>query len=430
MQEYIVKKSKVSGNCSIPTSKSQSIRAILFATMASGISNITKVLASPDIAAMISACKQLGADIQRDGNNLVITGISGKLRTPDDVIDSGNSGQVLRFIACLAGLQKNYIVITGDASIRHNRPVQPLLEALPQLGVSCESLRGDGYAPLIMRGAFNNNTTTLSGEDSQPVSGLLMAACFINQTTKIEVRNAGEKPWIDLTLTWLDKFAVPYVNTDYEYYEVTGGRTIDAFDYQVPGDLSSLSFPLAAALVTGSELLIENVDLSEPQGDKAIVEIVQQMGAQLTIDAVAKTIKVHSGAKLTAIEVDINHCIDCIAILAVLGCFAAGVTTITGAAIARQKESDRIAAITKELTAMGAQIEPLDDGMIITGAKLQAAKVDSHHDHRIAMALAVAGMAIDGTTKINNTACVVKSFPGFATIMQQLGADIIERELS
>jgi 3-phosphoshikimate 1-carboxyvinyltransferase len=377
---------------------------------------------------MIAACRQLGAQITQHQNELIIEGISGKLRTPDDVIDAGNSGQVLRFIACLAGLQENYMVITGDASIRHNRPVGPLINALPKLGVSCASLRGDNKAPLILKGPYTNTTTTLDGADSQPVSGLIMAAALRNAKTIINVENPGETPWIDLTLSWLNKFNIAYIKKDYSYYEIIGRDSIAAFNYQVPGDLSSLSFPLAAALVTKAEITLHNVNMQEPQGDKAIVEILQKMGAKISLDANNKTLHVAKTSALNGITIDINHCIDCIAILATIACYAHGTTKITGAAIAREKESDRIAAISLELKKMGADITELPDGMIIKQSNLHGATVDSHHDHRIAMSLAIAGMIATGETTITNTKCVNKSFPDFCTTMQNLGANILSQE--
>ena len=310
MKSYQINSSHVSGQTSIPASKSQSIRAIFFASMADGVSTIENYLPSPDIAAMIKACRQLGAEIKQDPDKLVIKGVNGNPSVADDVIDSGNSGQVLRFIACLAGLQEQYMVITGDDSIRHNRPVQPVLESLSGLGMLAESLRGDGYAPLVLKGPFTRNETTLSGEDSQPVSGLLMALPFREGKSKITVRNAGEKPWIGLTLKWLDRFSIPYVNNDFNEYEVTGKATEPGFNYRVPGDLSSLAYPLVAALITQSEVVIHDVDMNEPQGDKAIVATLQKMGANITLDEEARTLSVYKTDQLNGIEVNINDYLD------------------------------------------------------------------------------------------------------------------------
>jgi len=424
MKNYRVHASHLSAIASIPSSKSQSIRAILFATLANGMSTIENALNSPDIVAMISACRQLGAEIQQHGNQLLIKGVNGCPNTPDDVIDSGNSGQVLRFIACLAGLQNQYIVLTGDASIRHSRPVKPLLEALPALGMTCESMRGDGYAPLIIKGPFKGDSTSLSGEDSQPVSGLLMALAFKAGTTTIRVRDPGEKPWIGLTLKWLERFQVPYQHHNFEEYQITGKATIPGFSYRVPGDLSSLSYPLVAAIITQSEIVIRDIDMTEPQGDKAIVAVLQKMGAKIQINESDNSLSVAKTEALQGIEVDVNDFIDCITIIAVVGCFASGTTKITGAGIARRKESDRITAIRQELQKMGASIEELPDGLIVHQSQLHAAEVKSHHDHRIAMSLAVAAMASTGETVIHDIQCVQKSFPNFAGIMQSLGASI------
>jgi 3-phosphoshikimate 1-carboxyvinyltransferase len=424
MKVFIVSKHSLSGACYLPASKSQSIRAILFAGMAKGISEIDNTLPSPDISAMVLACRQLGAEIQYNDTKLVITGVDGCPSTPDDVINAGNSGQVLRFIACLAGLQNHYMVISGDDSIRHNRPVKPLLEALPPLGVQCQSLRNDDYAPLILKGPFSGHATQLDGADSQPVSGLLMAAAFREGVTSIQVRDPGEKPWVDLTLQWLHRFNIPYQNKNFQSYQVTGKATINGFKYRVPGDLSALSFLLVAALITQSEIVVHDVDMSEPQGDKAIVAVLQQMGANISYSESEHTISVYRSEELQGIAININDFIDCIAILAVLACFSSGVTRITGAAIAREKESDRIKAISSELAKMGADISELPDGLIIKQSALYGASVDSYNDHRIAMSLAVAAMASEGETTIARISCVDKSFPGFATVMQSLGAQI------
>lgn len=426
MKSYYVKSSQLHGEIMIPASKSQSIRSILFASMAEGQSIIKNYLTSPDIFSMIAACRQLGTTITVTEQCLSIKGVAGSPSTPSDIIDSGNSGQVLRFIACLAGLQSGYVVITGDHSIQTSRPVAPLIEALPKLGMMCESLRGDQHAPLILKGPFKNNQTSLEGEDSQPVSGLLMTAIFMKHDTFIQVRHPGETPWVDLTLRWLDRFGVKYKNDNYQSYQVCGGQTIAAFEYAVPGDLSSLSFPLVAALITQSELVIKNVDMSEPQGDKEIVSVLKMMGANIHIDTESNQIVVGKTQSLHGIDININDFIDCVAILAVVGCYAEGVTRITGAAIARKKESDRITAIATELKKMGADIDELEDGLVVRHSQLNGAVVDTYHDHRIAMSLAVAGMIADGETQVNGVQCIEKSFPNFLSSMQSIGATIEE----
>ncbi len=416
--------SSVNGGCVVPASKSQTMRAILFASLAAGKSQIINYLASPDSHAMVMACRQLGAEIEQRETELRIQGVAGAPVFSGNTIDAGNSGQVLRFVACLAGLCEQPIEITGDASIQTSRPVQPLIEALPQLGVECVSLRGNGRAPIRVQGPFLAHQTELSGADSQPVSGLLMALAFYPGEHTIRVRDAGELPWIDLTLSWLDRFSIPYKRKRGEQYQITGGASISGFTYVVPGDLSSMSFPLVAAVLTRSSLVIENCDMTEPQGDKVLVDILCHMGADITVDSATRSIRVKPSAGLRGCCIDVNDCIDCIAILAVVGCFAKGETLITGGGIARQKECDRISAMAAELSKMGADIQVRADGFRIQQSTLRGAVVHSHSDHRVAMALAVAGLAATGGTEITDVACIDKSFPGFVESMQSIGANM------
>ena len=428
MKEILVRPSALRGACAVPSSKSQTIRAILFASLADGESRIMNHLVSPDSDAMIEACRQLGAGIEQFDTELRIQGVAGRPVVTTDVVDAGNSGQVLRFIACLAGLCEQSFEITGDASIQTNRPVKPLIEALPQLGVECVSLRGNGRAPIRVQGPFSAHQTELSGADSQPVSGLLMALAFYSGEHTVRVRDAGELPWIDLTLSWLDRFSIPYKREGGEWYQVVGGKRVPGFSYTVPGDLSSMSFPLVAAVLTQSSLVIENCDMTEPQGDKLLVDILCRMGADITVDSATRSIRVKPSVGLRGCCIDVNDCIDCIAILAVVGCFAKGETVITGAEVARQKECDRISAMAAELSKMGADIQEQADGFRIQQSTLRGAVVHSHSDHRVAMALAVAGLVASGETQITDVACIDKSFPEFVDVMQSIGANIMLRK--
>jgi 3-phosphoshikimate 1-carboxyvinyltransferase len=201
--DYLIKTSSLHGHISVPPSKSHTLRAILFAALADGVSHIHNYLPSPDTNAMIHACRLLGASIDIHDSSLQIAGVAGKPQAPKDIIDAGNSGQVLRFIGAIAGLIPAYTVITGDHSIRTSRPVQPLLDGLNGLNVFAVSTKGDQHAPIIIKGPIQPGSTTLNGEDSQPVSGLLIAAAFAPGITEIHVNNPGETPWIELTLDWL-----------------------------------------------------------------------------------------------------------------------------------------------------------------------------------------------------------------------------------
>jgi len=422
MLSYRVKPSGLQGEISIPPSKSHTLRAILFAAFARGVSTISNYLPSPDTNAMLAACRLLGAKIEVSPHRLMIRGFAGKPSTPSQVIDAGNSGQVLRFIAAVSSLCEGYTVITGDDSIRTNRSMQPLLDGLNGLNVFAKSTQNNGFAPVIIGGNLSGGITRLSGEDSQPVSALLIAGSFAPHPTRIEVTHPGETPWIDLTLAWLKRLGITCHHQNYQVYELLGCADYPGFNYTVPGDFSSCAFPVAAALVTRSNILVKNLDWEDVQGDKALFTLLQASGAHMEIMPNMQQMRVYESGLNLASELVVNAFIDAVPILAVLACFSAQQTQLKGAGIARQKESDRLACMTQELRKMGADIDELDDGLSIRPARLRGAVVNSHHDHRIAMALTVAAMAASGESVIENVACVNKSYPDFAGAMQTLGA--------
>lgn len=417
MSFYRVKRSELKGEITIPPSKSQTLRAILFAALATGKSVIHHYLHSPDTQAMIEACRLFGAKIHVSQARLDIEGIEGKIAFTEDVIDAGNSGIVLRFCSAIGALSSLPVVITGDHSIRHNRPMKTLLGGLSQLGVQAISTRGDGYAPVIVQGPIKPGVVAIDGSDSQNVSALLIAASFATGPVEIRVENPGEKPWVDLTLSWLKS----YSRNGYEQFFLEGNSQYSGFEYHVPGDLSSLAFPVAAALITGSEIAIHNVDLNEPQGDKELISLLQAMGANFVYEN--KTLFVKKST-LTGCDADINNYIDALPILAVLGCFAEGKTHIFNAAVATQKECNRIVSIATELQKMGALVNVTADGLQIKKSKLIGTSVHSYHDHRMVMSLAVAGFGASRETIITPVDCVAKTFPSFLTDFQALGANL------
>ncbi len=430
MNDYQItptKKAALKGVVLTPPSKSHSLRAVLFGALAKGKSIIQNYLKSDDTFRMIEACRLLGAQIIVKENELEIDGIGGEVRHSEDVIHAGNSGIVLRFCAALAGLGTHPFVITGDHSIRHQRPMKHLLDGLNQLGILTRSMRGDGYAPVIIQGPFTTGKVTISGEDSQPVSALLIAASFAKGPTEICVKNPGEKPWIDMTLWWLKKLGLACFHQDYMYYQVKGQGRYPGFRYRVPGDFSSAAFPIAAALVTQSNLKIENIDINDCQGDKKVIEILKKMGAQIRIDEVNQILYIEGAdTKLVGITLDVNDVIDAITILAVVACFSEGETVIKNGAVAKQKECNRIHCIAKELGKMEAQISETEDGLIIQHSSLKGASLCSYGDHRMVMSLSVAALGAEGESTISSIQCVSKTFPHFARDFNSIGAKIKE----
>lgn len=425
MMIFRVIPSKLKGEITIPPSKSQTLRAILFGSLASGTTTIHNALSSPDADAMILACRQLGAKIETAGDKILVTGTSGRIQAPKEPIQAGNSGIVLRFISAVAALSSSPILITGDHSVQNNRPMQPLLEGLTQLGVSAHSAKNNGFAPVSIQGPLQPGAATIIGEDSQPVSALLIASSFVSGPTTLHVKRAGEKPWAALTLSWLDRLGISYWNDDFQTYYLHGNANIKGFEYKVPGDLSSAAFPAAAAIVTRSELILHDVDFNDPQGDGKLFDVLQEMGADIEKNPETQTLHIRNGkGSLKGCTVDINDFIDSIAILAVVACFAEGETRIINAAIARTKECDRIQCLAVELKKMGADITELSDGLVIRGSTLRGADLFSHGDHRVAMALTVAALGAKGESIVHDVDCIEKTYPNFLLRLCELGAMI------
>lgn len=417
--------SKLKGRLSIPPSKSQTLRALLFSALAQGTSIVENPLPSPDTLAMVDAIEQLGANVHFMENQYIIRGTAGKPLSPTRPIDCGNSGLVLRFMGALAGLLPRETTLTGDHSIQTRRPVKPLLDALTQLGARALSIHSNDHAPILVQGPFKGKWAKIETADSQPVSGLLIASSWAPHPIELEVLRPGETPWIELTLDWLRRLQIRFEQEGFTRYWIEGNSQIGSFHYRVPGDWSSAAFPIAAALLTDSELTLENVDWSDPQGDKVLVSHLQAMGAKFTIDLNGRTLTVHKGASLRGIEIDLDGCIDALPILAVIGSLAAGRTLLYNGKIARYKESDRIYAIAKELKKMGVQVKELEEGLIIEQSVLKGSQeLDSHQDHRVAMSLAVAALGAEGSSTLHHCGCIAKTYPDFDRVLQQLGARI------
>lgn len=391
----------------MPSSKSHSMRALLFEALATGPCTIHNLLKSSDTIAMKAALQLMHTD--------------GRLHAPTDVIDCKNSGIALRFLGALCALFPEYSVLTGDASIRTLRPARPLLEGLSQGGCFAKSCLGNDKAPLIIAGPFSGGRIEIDGSDSQPVSALLILATQAQNDTELIVRDPGEKPWIDLTLSWFQRLGLQVVAQDYKRYLIPGRQVVAPFTYTVPADFSSAAFYLAAALITQSEIRLRHLDFSDAQGDKIVFALAERMGARLIYESESVRIL---PSELVGTEIDCDACIDAVCILSVLACFASTPTRLGNAAIARQKESDRLHAMATELGKMGARIEEGPDFLLIHPATLHGAKVSSHKDHRVAMSLAVAAMAATGPTQVDDVACIGKTFPDFATHFSALGAQL------
>jgi 3-phosphoshikimate 1-carboxyvinyltransferase len=355
-----------------------------------------------------------------------IDGFGGTPDVPDNVIDCANSGTTMRIVTAAAGLADGLTVLTGDDSLR-SRPQGALLRALDQLGARAESTRSNGQAPLVVGGPIVGGTAAIPGDvSSQFITALLMAGAStdagIDIALETELKSA---PYVDITLEVMDAFGVQARKTK-RGFSVAGHQTYDAGDgYNVPGDFSSMSYLLAAGALAGGDSVTVTAAYPSAQGDQAIVDILEEMGAAVDWDRNAGEIVVQRSA-LEGIEVGVEDTPDLLPTITVLGAAADGTTRITNAEHVRYKETDRVSAMAEALTKMGASVEEEQETLTIHGGDtdLQGATVDGRADHRIIMALAVAGLVAEGTTTIRGIDHVDVSFPDFFDVISGLGASV------
>jgi 3-phosphoshikimate 1-carboxyvinyltransferase len=408
------------GEIQIPASKSHTIRAVTISSLAHGRSIIHHPLLSSDTLAAIGAGRAFGAKIDAD-ESWEVEGFGSVPQTPDNVVDTHNSGTTMNFFMGVASLVDGTTVLTGDAQIVR-RPVQPLIEALNQLGGSVSSTRNNGLPPVIVRGRLKGGKARLRGISSQYVSSLLLNCPLIEKDSEIEVFDVAETPYIEMTKVWLNRQGIRYeASDDFTHFKFFGGQSYRGQELAVPADFSSATFFLVAGAIGNSDITLLGLDMNDVQGDKQVVTYLKEMGASISLENGG--IRVRGGA-LRGIELDMGNTPDALPAMAVLSCFASGKTTLRNVAHARLKETDRISVMAKELTRLGARVEELSDGLIIHESKLKGCPVKGYADHRVVMALTVAGMAIPGRTSVDTAEAVSVTFPNFIELVKNLGGKI------
>ncbi len=409
----------LAGRIRVPASKSHTIRALIIATLADGQSRLLAPLDSDDTRSCLACCRALGAEIAEEADAWRVRGTAGRLRVPEDVIDVGNSGTTLYMAMAAAALAPGYTVFTGDEQIRR-RPARNLLGALRDLGATAFDTRGNGCAPLVVGGPLRGGRTAIACPTSQYLSALLLAAPLASGTTEIEVTELNEQPYVEMTLDWLDRQLIRYERRDLTWFRLPGGQSYHGFERSVPGDFSSATFFFCAAAVTASTVTVDGLDPNDPQGDKDVLALLEQMGCRVTWADTSVTVQ--GAARLRPIDADLNPMPDALPALAVTACFAQGTTRLGNVPQARLKETDRIAVMARELARMGASVQEESDGLVIRGAPLTGAAVDGHGDHRVVMALAVAGLGAAGTTTVSTAESAAVTFPGFFDLLEGLRA--------
>ncbi len=418
-----VKKSKISGEIAVPGSKSHTIRGVAAALCSNGTSKLIAPLIAEDTLSALNAATILGAKVVRHEDCWEITGKGGPV-APAGVINMNNSGTGTRILAAVCATCDGAVTFDGDASLR-TRPMGQLLNALAQLGVQVES--NNGKCPFTLTGPAKAGKVTVDGTSSQFLTALLFLTPLLDGESDIEVVNLNEQPYVEMTLAWLDRLGVKYCmpQGDMTRFVIPGNQQFKPFETIIPADFSTAAFPLGAAAVTGSSLNIRNLDFSDTQGDKAVFEYFELMGTKINRGHEITTV---TGPKrLKGVTIDLNATPDALPIMAVAGALAEGETRLVNVPQARIKETDRIECMTRELRKMGAQVEELADGMVILGGPLLGAEVESYGDHRIGMAMTVAGLAAEGTTIVRNIEAATVTYPEFIRDFTMINADITEQ---
>jgi 3-phosphoshikimate 1-carboxyvinyltransferase len=421
--DLISKSSQLTGSVAIPASKSHTIRMVAIAALAHGKSTILNPLASSDTLSAAHCYNLLGAEIDTtDPTQWRIEGIGSKPTLPSEPIDVGNSGTTLRIAVGSAALAHGNAscVFTGDQQIQ-SRPIAPLLDALGNLGAPCKSVKGNGNPPVEVHGGYHGGITDLQAPTSQYLTSLLLCAPLAENDTEINVTLLNEPGYVDITLDWLDQQAIAYEHERLRHFVIKGNQQYKPLNQAVPADFSSATFFLCAAALFGQEVTLYGLDFSDSQPDKAVVDYLRAMGADITVSDDRVVIK---GTDLAGTEIDMNATPDALPAMAVTGAFARGTTKLVNVPQARNKETDRIKCMAIELTKLGADVEELPDGLIIRQSQLTSAPVNGWHDHRIVMALAIAGFGLAEPITISTAEAMNVTFPNYVELMTRLGANL------
>ncbi|MDR1106232.1 MAG: 3-phosphoshikimate 1-carboxyvinyltransferase [Treponema sp.] len=427
------------GSVRVPASKSHTIRRLLVASLANGVSEIEGPLDSLDARSCVSVCRGLGAEIGEyreddpeppcpnpPGHGKLIKwtvrgapGLPG--RDGARVLDAGNSGTTLYLALAAAALGREPFTFTGDGQLRR-RSAAPLLDALSGLGVRVESR--NGCAPVTVQGPWKGGRVSLPCPTSQYLSALLLASPLApaGTVTEISVPLLNEKPYIEMTLSYLEAQKIPYEKAgDFSFFRIPGGSSYGPLPGPVPADFSSAAFPAAAAAVSGGRAALLGLDPEDTQGDKVFFDMLARMGCRVTWE--------HSGlavscpGKLRGGVFDLNAAPDTLPALAAVAAFAEGDTVLANVAHARIKETDRIAVMAAELGKLGITCAERPDGLVIHGnprlrsgaeerPRPSPVSLDGRGDHRVVMALAAAALAA-GPACIEGAEAADVTYPGF-----------------
>lgn len=398
-----------------PGSKSITNRAIICAALADGTSQLSGVLDSEDTQVMIAAWQQLGVAIQHDqlAARLAIQGCGGRLKQRSAELFVGNSGTTIRFLTAALAACGGRFELDGVARMRE-RPIGDLLHALQQLGCqvnSSNSTRPD-CPPVVVdsqRGMRGGRAVVAGNISSQYLSGILMAAPMAAEDVWLEVQgDLVSEPYVAMTSAVMRSFGAEVSGPGNGPFQISAAKKYVGANYAIEPDASAASYFWGAAAITGGKSRVEGLSRNSLQGDVRFCEVLEAMGC--TVTYYPNAIEV-TGGPLKGIEIDMGHISDTVQTLAAVALFAQGPTTVRGVAHNRVKETDRISDLARELARLGAKVDEFHDGLRIhPPTTILPAEIETYHDHRMAMSLALVGLKREGVL-IKDPECTSKTYP-------------------
>ena len=400
-----VHKGSVAGEITAPASKSYAQRAIAAALLAEGETTLTHLDLCNDSRAALDTAQRLGATVSHDGNTYTIRG---GLNPSSTKLNIGESGLAARLFTPIASLCNLPITLSGEGSILR-RPIEMMEDPLQTLGV--EVVSNGGYLPITVNGPMHGGEVRVDGSlSSQFITGLLMALPLVKEDTVLRVDNLKSRPYVDMTIGLAEQFGVSIEHNDYEQFYVPGGQHYKPCTYNIEGDWSGASCLLVAGAIAGNVTILNLNHLSQ-QADLAIIDAMARAGAEIITTDHSVTV---NREPLHAFEFDATHCPDLFPALAALASCCEGTTVLNGTRRLTYKESNRAETIAEVFGHMGIEVDlSQENTMLIKGGPICSALVDSHNDHRIAMAAAVAALRSDGSVIIEGADAVDKSYPEF-----------------
>ncbi|MBI2850167.1 MAG: 3-phosphoshikimate 1-carboxyvinyltransferase [Chloroflexi bacterium] len=411
-----ISKSDIKGRVSAPPSKSYTLRGVLCAALAKGESRIVNPLGSDDTEAARDVLGKIGVSVTEDEDGWRVGG--GNFNAPSGDLFCRESAVTLRFMTAICALIPGRCHLTAAPSLAR-RPIDPLIQAMQQLGIDCKQ---EADKTIVVRGGrLRGGTTELPGNiSSQYVSALLLISPFAEESMTIRLTTHLEsQPYVQMTIESLEKFGIKVeASPDFREYKIKK-QSYKPAKYLVEGDWSSASYLLAAGAL-GGEIEVTNLNPASLQGDKAIADFLRDMGADIIIKN--DSVIVHK-SKLKALKADLTDCTDLLPTVAVLAAAAEGTSELTGIARARIKESDRPSALAEGLTKMGIKVVEEENKLTITGSRVKGAEIDTRGDHRIAMAFSLLGVVTGGTV-IQDAECVSKTYPEYWGTLKSIGGEV------